>query len=64
MELNDIKRIAVVGAGYIGRGIAQEFAVAGYEVCLTSRTQQSLDRSLTHIEANLVRLVDIGFPAS
>ena len=61
MEVDDIKRIAVVGAGYMGQGIAQEFAVAGYEVFLNSRTQQSLERSLTNIEANLNRLVDIGF---
>ena len=64
MNFDEIRRISVVGAGYIGRGVAQEFAVAGYEVCLNSRTQQSLDQGLTHIEANLDRLVDIGFLSS
>ena len=60
MQVDDIKRIAVVGAGYMGRGIAQEFAVAGYEVTLNSRTRQSLERSLTHIEVNLNRMVEVG----
>jgi 3-hydroxybutyryl-CoA dehydrogenase len=60
MDVNDIKQIAVVGAGYLGHSIAQEFAVAGYQVSLNSRTEQSLARSRSNIAANLDRLVDIG----
>jgi 3-hydroxybutyryl-CoA dehydrogenase len=45
----------------MGHGIAQEFAVAGYEVSVNSRTQERLDRSLKNIEAKLNRLVNIGF---
>ena len=45
MNADVVERIAVVGAGLMGHGIAQEFATAGYEVRLTSRSQASLDRA-------------------
>ncbi len=34
--IEDIARIAVIGAGLMGHGIALEFAVAVYEVRLTT----------------------------
>ena len=34
MDASQIERIAVVGAGLMGHGIAQEFALAGYQVRL------------------------------
>ena len=40
MTVDDITRIAVVGAGLMGHGIAQEFAVAGYEVRLHDRSAE------------------------
>jgi 3-hydroxyacyl-CoA dehydrogenase len=43
----DIKRIAVVGAGTMGQGIAQSFAQAGYQVSMMSWTQRTLDRALS-----------------
>lgn len=45
MLVNNIQRIAVVGAGLMGHGIAQDFALAGYQVSLHSRTEESLDRA-------------------
>lgn len=57
MNVSDINTIAVVGAGLMGHGIAQEFATAGYEVQLTSRSQASLDRAASQISDNLTRLV-------
>ena len=59
MNAGEIKRLSVVGAGLMGHGIAQEFAVAGYDVCLHSRRVESLDRALSSIDSNLERLVSL-----
>jgi 3-hydroxyacyl-CoA dehydrogenase len=37
MNLSDIKRIAVVGAGLMGHEIAQEFALAGSKLLKISK---------------------------
>lgn len=39
------KKITVLGAGTMGPGIAVIYAVAGYEVCLYSRSQSTLERA-------------------
>lgn len=36
-----IRRISVIGGGYVGRGLAIQFAHGGYEVALYNRTRQS-----------------------
>ena len=46
-------RIAVVGAGLMGHGIAQVFAVAGHEVTITDAVAQNLDAVTSRITANL-----------
>lgn len=48
-----VRSVAVIGAGLMGHGIAQEFALHGLPVHLHSRTQSSLDVALANIEANL-----------
>ncbi|CAN5603305.1 3-hydroxyacyl-CoA dehydrogenase family protein [soil metagenome] len=48
-----IEHIAVIGAGIMGHGIAQEFAVAGHPVFLTDSSDAALAKALTLIEANL-----------
>lgn len=60
MNVEDLRRIAVIGAGVMGHGIAQEFALAGYEVCLHARTEASLQTALANIQTNLTRLIDLG----
>ena len=35
MRLEDIKKIGVAGAGTMGAGIAQIFAIKGYDVVVT-----------------------------
>ena len=60
MLVDDIQRIAIVGAGLMGHGIAQEFALAGYQVSLHSRTEKSLDAALDNISTNLDRLIRLG----
>lgn len=44
--IEGIKKIAVIGAGTIGNGIAQSFAQAGYEVWIMSRTQKTLNNQV------------------
>ena len=60
MDVQHISRIVVVGAGTMGHGIAMEFALAGYQVRLHSRTEASLDRALRSIRDSLDLLVSLG----
>jgi 3-hydroxybutyryl-CoA dehydrogenase len=53
----DIKSIGVVGAGTMGNGIAQAFAVAGYPVTMTDIAQAALDRGIKTVDGSLERLV-------
>ena len=52
-----IEEIGVVGAGTMGNGIAQAFAVAGHAVTMTDIGQQQVDRGLKAIDGSLERLV-------
>ena len=49
----DIKKIAVIGAGTMGHGIAQSFAQAGYQVSMMDSVQSSLERGLCLIKSSL-----------
>ena len=51
-------RIAVVGAGLMGHGIAQVFALAGYDVTITDTVMKNLDNVTKRIAANLRDLGD------
>jgi 3-hydroxybutyryl-CoA dehydrogenase len=51
------KRIAVVGAGTMGNGISQAFAVSGLEVVMTDVAQAQLERAMSTVSASLDRLV-------
>ena len=57
MEFNDVKTIAVIGAGNMGHGIALTLGLASYQVHLNSDTELSLQRGMDFIEADLDRLV-------
>jgi len=46
-------RIAVVGAGLMGHGIAQVFALAGHDVAITDTVAQNLETAKSRIAANL-----------
>ncbi len=54
------QRIAIVGAGLMGSGIAQVAAVAGLDVVLRDVTQDALDRGLSGIEKSLNRFASKG----
>ena len=60
MDHSQIECIAVVGAGLMGHGIAQEFALAGFQVRLHDLTDDRLRIALTDIRANLQRLASLG----
>ena len=57
MEFNDVKTIAVIGAGNMGHGIALTLELAGYQVHFNSNTELSLQRGMDFIKADLDRLV-------
>ena len=52
-----IERIAVLGAGQMGNGIAQVAACAGYQVVMIDIKQDYLDNGLAAIENSLARVV-------
>ncbi len=51
-------KIAVIGAGLMGHGIAQVFALAGHEVTITDTLVQNLNSAKSRIAANLRDLGD------
>ncbi len=57
MKAEEINHVALLGAGMVGYGLALHFAKAGYHVSLYSRTQQTLDKALENIRANLPALL-------
>ena len=54
------KKLAVIGAGLMGSGIAQVSAQAGYEVVLRDVTDEALARGLDGIAASYARFVAKG----
>ena len=46
-------KIAVIGAGLMGHGVAQVFAVAGHDVTITDSFAQNLNTAKSRIAANL-----------
>ena len=53
----EINRIGVVGAGTMGNGIAQAFAVCGYGVTMTDVSDAAVARGMKAIDGSLERLV-------
>ncbi len=55
-----IDRIAVIGAGIMGRGIAQVAAVGGFETVLQDIDAGQLQSGLRDVQASLAKAVDRG----
>lgn len=53
-------KVAVIGAGDMGHGIAELFAVSGYEVTLMDKFPQAIDRAKARVSASLAKLVERG----
>ena len=52
-----MKKIAVIGAGQMGNGIAQVAASAGYEVLMVDIKEEYVDRGMATIQKSLSKLV-------
>jgi 3-hydroxybutyryl-CoA dehydrogenase len=55
MQINEIRTVAVLGAGTMGNGIAHVLARGGYSVILRDIQGRALDLALANIAANLDR---------
>ena len=60
MNIEDIKTIAVIGAGDMGHGIAEVALIAGHKVFLRDINQEFVDRGVGRINASLEKLVSKG----
>jgi len=60
MEVDAIKTIGVVGAGQMGRGIAQVCATAGYRVLLVDASAALVTDALSKIRISMDRAVERG----
>lgn len=60
MKLENIKKIAVLGAGTMGPGIAQAYASGGYSVSMYTRSESTLEKARTMLRANLDTFVGEG----
>lgn len=56
----EITRVAVLGAGIMGNGIAQVSAAAGYQVYLRDIEDPFIQRGMVNIEKSLGRMVKAG----
>ena len=53
-------RIAVIGAGQMGNGIAHVFAQSGFDVVMIDVAQQALDKGRDTIAKNIDRQIKKG----
>jgi len=58
MKVEDIKKIAVMGAGDMGHGIAEVALLAGYKVAMRDIEQRFVDKGLSRIKESLDKLVE------
>jgi 3-hydroxybutyryl-CoA dehydrogenase len=58
--VSEVKTIAVIGAGIMGRGIAHAAAVGGYRTILEDILPNALRRAETEIRSNLDKAVELG----
>lgn len=60
MDVNDVKRVAVIGAGVMGHSIAQTFAQAGIDTALVDMNDELLERGIRLMQSNLATLAEYG----
>ncbi|UCG65369.1 MAG: 3-hydroxyacyl-CoA dehydrogenase family protein [Deltaproteobacteria bacterium] len=58
--MSKIENIAVIGAGLMGHGIAQIFAVQGYSVSLVDLNDELLSKALQDVRSNLTLMAQKG----
>lgn len=54
----DVTKVAIIGNGLMGQGIAQVFARAGKEVCVIGRSGESLGRAMEAVGRNVKAFVE------
>ena len=57
---SSIKRVAIIGAGQMGNGIAHVVALAGFDVSMHDIKKEAVDKARTTIERNMARQVSRG----
>jgi 3-hydroxybutyryl-CoA dehydrogenase len=60
VKVDDVKKVAVFGAGTMGPGLAQVFATAGYEVAMYSRKAETIAKAEAVLETNMQTFVEHG----
>lgn len=60
MTIDDVQTIGVVGAGQMGRGIAQVLAIAGWHVLLVDVTEEALEGATRKIWQGVMKAVETG----
>ena len=60
MKIDDIKTLAVLGAGDMGHGIAEVALLAGFKVFLRDIKQEFVDKGVNRIDASVKKLVEKG----
>lgn len=58
--LADIKKIAVLGAGTMGPGIAQTYAMGGYEVTMWTRSESTREKAIVSLKSQLETFQEEG----
>ena len=58
--LNDIKKVAILGAGTMGPGIAQTFAMGGYEVVMWTRSESTREKAKASLRTSLETFAEEG----
>jgi 3-hydroxybutyryl-CoA dehydrogenase len=59
-DIKDIKNITILGAGMMGPGLAQIFAVKGYNVTIWARRPEVLPEAIDKVRANLDTMAQNG----
>ena len=58
MKVEDIKKIAVIGTGDMGHGIAEVALLTGYKVAMSDIKQEFVDRGFSRIKESLAKFVE------
>lgn len=60
MQLEDIKKVGVIGAGIMGHGIGFTFALNGYKVMLPDVNEKILSKAMNNVKMAIKIFVDGG----
>lgn len=55
-----MKKVAIVGAGTMGSGIAQVFALSGFDTVLYDLTDEAIEKARSMIDKNLAKAMELG----